>query len=251
MILRRLGNKKKLAQKIQQYFPQHRLYIEPFFGAGGMYFHKPKAKYNIVNDQDSEVFNLFMVVRHQREELARKWIMMPAHHDLWNWWKENHEADPVWRAIRFLFYSNFGYMGMPQTMVFNHGNSKELVLRNLDKTHEYLSNVEFMNCDFRKMFNLISLKGEKDVFIYCDPPYLETSDNYESSFQPEDSKALFETLQATGHKWAMSEFDHPLILENAKEHGCRVVEIGERHNLGNRRVEVLVMNYEAGQTKLF
>lgn len=62
MILRRLGNKKKIAQEIQKHFPPHKIYIEPFFGAGGMFFNKPKAKYNIVNDLDSDVFNLFQVV---------------------------------------------------------------------------------------------------------------------------------------------------------------------------------------------
>ena len=44
MILRRLGNKKKIAKEIQKYFPEHKIYIEPFFGAGGMFFNKPKAK---------------------------------------------------------------------------------------------------------------------------------------------------------------------------------------------------------------
>jgi len=50
MILRRLGNKSKIAHEIQKYFPAHEIYIEPFFGAGGMFFNKPKAKYNIIND---------------------------------------------------------------------------------------------------------------------------------------------------------------------------------------------------------
>ena len=67
MILRRLGNKKKIAKEIQKYFPPHKIYIEPFFGAGGMFFNKPKAKYNIVNDLDSDVFNLFQVVMNEKE----------------------------------------------------------------------------------------------------------------------------------------------------------------------------------------
>ena len=48
MILRRLGNKSKIAADIQKHFPQHKIYIEPFFGAGGMFFNKPKAKYKPV-----------------------------------------------------------------------------------------------------------------------------------------------------------------------------------------------------------
>lgn len=41
MILRRLGNKKSIAHKIIPYFPEHKIYIEPFFGSGGMFFNKP------------------------------------------------------------------------------------------------------------------------------------------------------------------------------------------------------------------
>ena len=69
MILRRLGNKQAIAQDIIKYFPEHKIYIEPFFGAGGMFFNKPKAKYNIVNDLDSDVFNLYITVVNQKEEL--------------------------------------------------------------------------------------------------------------------------------------------------------------------------------------
>jgi len=89
MILRRLGNKKKIARKIQSYFPKHKIYIEPFFGAGGMFFNKPKAKYNIVNDLDSDVFNLFQVVMNQKEELEKAFYMMPIHRELLEYWKKN------------------------------------------------------------------------------------------------------------------------------------------------------------------
>ena len=90
MILRRLGNKKKIAKEIQNHFPPHKIYIEPFFGAGGMFFNKPKAKYNIVNDLDSDVFNLFQVVMNQKEELEKAFYMMPIHSDLLKYWKKNN-----------------------------------------------------------------------------------------------------------------------------------------------------------------
>ena len=95
MILRRLGNKKKIAKDIQQYFPPHKIYIEPFFGAGGMFFNKPKAKYNIVNDLDSDVFNLFQVVMNQKDELEKAFYMMPIHSDLLDYWKQNEETEPI------------------------------------------------------------------------------------------------------------------------------------------------------------
>ena len=88
MILRRLGNKQAIAQDLIKYFPEHNCYVEPFFGAGGMFFNKPKANYNILNDLDSDVFNLFQVVINQKKDLESGLKIMPVHSDLLEYWKK-------------------------------------------------------------------------------------------------------------------------------------------------------------------
>jgi len=255
MILRRLGNKKKIADEIQKYFPPHKIYIEPFFGAGGMFFNKPKAKYNIVNDLDSDVFNLFQVVMNQKEELEQAFYMMPIHSDLLNHWKKNEETDPIKKALRFLFLSNFTHLGKGGSIKTSFGNDKELLLNNIYAVNELLFEVKFINTDFRTFFKkYISFRDIEEMnnsFFYCDPPYLGTSDNYSNSFKESDSLDLFDTLEETKCKWAMSEFDHPFILEQAKARGLNVITIGERQNLKNRRTEILVTNYKNSQTQLF
>ena len=246
MILQRLGNKQAIAHKIIPYFPPHKTYIEPFFGAGRMFFNKPKAKYNILNDLDSEVFNLFQVVSLRKNELEELFLQMPISEDLWRYWKVTQEEDPLRKALRFLFLSNYGYMGNPRTMRFFNGNASKTLYENINKTHEFIFGCEFMNVDFRDMFKKLCFKNEADklkTFIYCDPPYLGTKNNYSNSFTEQDSIDLFDTLQATGCKYAMSEFDHPFILQQAKERGLNVHIIGERKNIKNRRTEILVTNY--------
>lgn len=243
MILRRLGNKSKIAVEIQKYFPPHKIYIEPFFGAGGMFFNKPKAKYNIVNDLDSDVFNLFMVVMNQKEELEKAFYMMPIHSDLLNYWKKNEETEPIKKALRFLFLSNISFMGAGSSIKFGTENPKNTIYNNLDKTFELVNDVQFLNCDFRSVFSKIQIREIEDTFIYCDPPYQNTDDNYSNSFTEQDSIDLFNTLQETGCKFAMSEFDHPFILDQAKQRNLNVHIIGERQNLKNRRTEILVTNY--------
>lgn len=248
MILRRLGNKRKIASKIQSYFPPHGIYIEPFFGAGGMFFHKPKSKYNIVNDSDSDVFNLFQVVCTRRKELEDLLVAMPVHEDLWAFWKRNQESDPIRKAARFLFISNWGYLGKPETLRYLSGNTKDLILERVKMTEELLYGVEFMNCDFREMFGRISFSGKskESAFIYADPPYLGTNNNYQEGFAVQDSTDLFETLEDTGIRWAMSEFDHPDIVAQARERSLNVIEIGERQNIKNRRTELLITNFDKG-----
>lgn len=215
MLLRRLGNKTKMANKIMKFAPPHTLYIEPFFGAGGMFFNKKKARYNIVNDQDSEVFNLFQILMNNKQELINMLLLMPVHQDLWNYWKLNKEIDPVKKAVRFLMLSNFGLYGKPDTLRYNGGNASQILLEDIEQAYKFMYGVEFMNCDFRVMFDKISLRDnqrKEHVFIYADPPYLETT-CYEQHFTEKDSADLFDILQSTRAKWAMSEFDQPIYFK--------------------------------------
>ena len=72
MILTRLGNKRKMKDKLQFHFPPHRLRIELFFGAGGSFFYLPIPKFSILNDFDNDVTNLYLVLLDQKEELKRQ-----------------------------------------------------------------------------------------------------------------------------------------------------------------------------------
>lgn len=252
MILRRLGNKNKIADKIIPHFPDHKIYIEPFFGAGGMFFNKPKAKYNIVNDLDSDVFNLFQVVMNQKEELEKAFYMMPIHSDLLDYWKKNEETEPIKKALRFLFLSNFTMLGIGTALISRTGNEKELFTLNLNKCFDLLYGVKLFNNDFNKfLIQMVAFRPEsnekENSFIYCDPPYLGTIDNYSNSFKEEDSNDLLNELEKTGCKFAMSEFDHPFILNQAKQRGLNIITIGERRNLKNRRTEILITNYKSQQ----
>lgn len=256
MILLRLGNKKKIAKEIQKYFPVHKIYIEPFFGAGGMYFYKPKAKHNIVNDIDSDVFNLYQVVINNKDELFKLYEITPYHSDLIKYWKDNEETEPLKKAMRFLYLSNFSLLGTGSQLSYGasacgrrKSNDFKILL---DKTFDLIENVQFMNEDFRRFFNNFQIRGtEEQHFIYCDPPYLGTNDNYSDSFNEKDSEDLFDILEETKCKFAMSEFDHPFIIEQANKRGLNIEIIGERRNLKNKRTEILVTNYKNMQQSLF
>jgi len=246
MILRRIGNKSRIANKIVSYFPKHEIYCEMFFGAGGLFFNKPKAKYNICNDIDSEVFNLYNVTKNNPDSLYEAVYKMPIHDDLWNYWKVNKEKDTILQAVRFLFLSNFGYMGKPDALHFGVDNSKEILLQNIYSTNKLLFNVKFMNTDFRNVINKISFKvnDKQNTFIYADPPYLNTCNNYSDRFTKKDTEDLFEILVKSGIRFAISEFDTPIILELAKQYKLNINTISERVNLKNRRTEILITNYE-------
>lgn len=253
MILNRLGNKSKIAEKIQGYFPAHDIYMELFFGAGGMYFNKPKARHNFLNDLDTDVYNLFRQLIDNKDELVRMLEIAPVtERQFKEWGKGFREKTDLLNAVRFLHVSNFGLYGKPDTLRIGAVNPRKQILSRIESTLKMMDDTFFFNVDFRKFFGKCDYKANIDrCFAYSDPPYLGTQDNYSHSFTETDSGDLFDTLQNSGVRFAMSEFDHPFILEQAKERGLNLIIIGERMNIKNVRTEVLVTNYENNQISLF
>ena len=247
-LLRRLGNKQAIAKRILPYFPAHDIYIEPFFGAGGMFFNKPRARHNFLNDSDEEVFNLYMVVLEERERLKFELSRMPVHQSLWRHWKTNIPEDRVLKAVRFLFYSNFGYMGKPETLhMAALRDSKSCAIEEIELID--FGNTSFSCFDFEKFIRSITYNTDEPIFgktfCYCDPPYLGQVHNYQDgdAWNEGELSRLFDVLEWRGCKFAVSEFDNPTVVQMARDRGLNVHVIGERQNMKNRRTEILVTNY--------
>lgn len=62
-ILRYHGGKYRLAPWVISFFPEHRIYCEPFGGGASVLLQKPRTYAEIYNDLDSEVVNVFRVLR--------------------------------------------------------------------------------------------------------------------------------------------------------------------------------------------
>jgi len=254
-MLRRIGNKTRLLPKLLALFPEHiTTFIDMFMGSGAVTFAMvDRAKYIIANDKDEEVFNLFMVAKEHKEELENAIIMMPVHEKLFQYWKKQQEHDCVWRATRFLFLSNFGVLGVGSSLCFGNESRKQVFFSSLDLILKSISDVQFMSCDFKDVLSKVHWRHDTDIphgFIYADPPYLETTNNYQGSFVEQDTQDLFELLTGSGIRFAISEFDNPFVLDLAQKHKLHVTELGERQNLKNRRTEIVITNYAPGRCQL-
>jgi DNA adenine methylase len=254
MILRRLGNKKKLVNKILGNVPNHKVYIEPFFGTGSVYFGKPKSNYNFLNDLDDDVFNLYYVTQNNWEELYNEIKIMPVSMSLFKYWIINKEVDPIKKALRFLFLSNFSYMGAGSSFLISLNNNKTQLLNNMKNYKSLLVDCHITNLDFRQFFKVIAWTtihkiNRFSVFCYCDPPYTDTRDNYSNLFTKQDTIDLFNILKDLENKYknfyyAISEFKNEFVMDLAKERNLNINIIGERRSMNNRNTEILITNYK-------
>lgn len=261
--LRRLGRKNKILDKLLPYFPPHEAYVEPFFGSGSVFMNKPRATYNFLNDLDENVIKSFEVVTDKKDfALLIDFIEnLPVSKTMWDRIKDamrNKTYDSKIKQVAyFLYQSSLGYMGLPNTMKVGLDLSKKNLEASLKKAHKELCKSEMYwgNADFEDFFKSIAIRKSENrdeidkFFCYCDSPYLNTDNNYETpNWKKDDLVRLVEANIAKRWRFAISEFENPTLLELVKENGLFLHNLGERRNLKKRTSEVLVTNYEVKLT---
>ena len=230
-----------------------------FFGGGGMFFKKPKAKYNIVNDNSADVFNLFVVVNEKYDDLINYILTVPLHSEVMNYWMCKQESDPVKKATRFLYLSHFAMYGnyegrkKSRTTDLSVENSWDNIIAKLYFIQSFIKDVIFLHKDFRNVLSCIP-KGDiaDDAFIYADPPYLESTEKYyKTGWKEQDTVDLFEVLVNSGIRFAMSEYNNPVVLELAKKHNLEVHKIADVYAMSKaKRTEILITNYDVYNKQL-
>nr|DAS50173.1 MAG TPA: DNA adenine methylase [Caudoviricetes sp.] len=63
------GGKQTMLPHILPLIPQHKIYTEPFFGGGAVFWAKEQTKTEIINDFNANVFNFYKVLKTDFEEL--------------------------------------------------------------------------------------------------------------------------------------------------------------------------------------
>lgn len=206
------GGKARIAPWIVSLMPPHRVYIEPFFGAGAVFFAKPKVRHELINDLDGMVVNFYRVLRDRPDDLVEALRLTPYARDEYNACKAGYEeetVDEVERARRF-----FATVSMSVAAVtgkadgfacsMKTGGSRQVATANkidrLAGIAQRLRTVAIENVDARR---LIETHGDSaDCLIYCDPPYVhaarsgETS-GYRHEMTDDDHRSLAEVLHAT------------------------------------------------------
>lgn len=248
MILHRQGNKKKLSKEIVSFFPEHKVYVEYFFGAGGLFFNKPKAHINILNDLDSDIFNFWKVLQDQKEAFIKEVEGFIVSDDIFKYYRENEAITPIQKAIRFLYLANYSLYGSGGSLKSESLNQRNIILERIDDTYKFIQEKTiFLNKSYEKVIPSVGqriFKNKDQVFIYADPPYVNTSQKYNTPrWKPEDFSKLVRNLLDTGFKFAISEFDDPFVLETIKKKDLNIKMSLERVNIKNRRTEILITNY--------
>lgn len=174
------GGKSGMAAQIAALFPPHRVYIEPFFGSGAVFFAKRPAVHEIVNDADGAVVAFFSALRDDPGELARLCELTPHARDEFR--SADLDADDLpdlerarrfWARVNQSFAKTAGVQtGWSVTTARTQSVPASIAgrLARFGACTERMRMTSVENCDAADLVTRLGMTD--DTVIYADPPYL-------------------------------------------------------------------------------
>lgn len=245
------GGKSKVALRLAELMPVHSCYVEVFAGAANLLFVKTRSETEVLNDINSELVNLFRVVRcHPREFMKELLFSVHSRIDF-----EDYKIQPgltdIQKAARswFIMKTAFGGKGGTSHSAFGYGTTgtahfRRTAFASVRRCHKRLDGVYVENLDFA---DCIRRYDRSHTVFYCDPPYLYSAD-YKAPFTLDDHKRLAACLKLIKGKFLLSINNHSVI--RSLYEGFPVLKLKVQYTISRdkspeaqNRTELLIANY--------
>lgn len=245
--INRMGGKSRLRKEIINMIPGHICYVEPFFGAGWVFFGKDTSEVEVINDKDQELINLFRVIKEHPGELERILQYEFVSRDKFDFYKkvEIEYLTDIQRAARYLYIisNSFASRGVS----FGYGAlkkpSQKIFEDDFTRLRDRLKNTYVENKD---AMDIIERYDRENTFFFCDPPYYETS-GYKEKFTKENHIQLRDILRKISGKFLLTINDHEEIRVLYK--GFNIKEVQVNYSVSRQKEarkdygELIITNY--------
>lgn len=209
-----IGGKRRLADRLIPQFPPHTCYVEVFAGGAALYFMRPPAEVEVINDVNGELVNLYRVVQSHLEEFVRQFKYALSSRDVFKWLQDTppRTLTDIQRAARFFYLQQHAFGGKVDGQNWGTATTAPPInlLRieeNLSAAHLRLAQAYIENLDWAAC---IGRYDREHTFFYLDPPYWQTA-GYGVEFGLEQYVRMAEIISRLKGKAIISLNDHPDI----------------------------------------
>jgi len=203
-----------LADTLLNRFPQHSCYVEVFAGGAALFFLRPPADVEVINDVNGDLVNLYRVVKHHLEEFVRQFKWALSSREVFKWLQSTppETLTDLQRAARFFYLQQQAFGGKVSGQSWGTATTAPPInlLRieeNLSTAHLRLTNAYIEHLDWQVC---IDRYDRPHTLFYLDPPYWQT-EGYGVPFAWEQYEALAAKLAKLKGKAILSINDHPDI----------------------------------------
>lgn len=227
-VFRYPGSKWSIAQWIIGHFPEgyeKMVYLEPFLGSGAVFFNKKPGAVETVNDLDSDIVNLFQILRERPEELCRMMELTPYSREEYDRSFELCD-DPLEQARRFMVRTTqaigaklngkCGWRNHKQMKIGGTACKWGQIPDTIAFTAERLrgDTTHLVQIEHTDALRLIERYDSPDVLMYLDPPYVRSTRKsgrlYKHEMDDTDQMRLLELIAQSSAKIVLSGYPSAL-----------------------------------------
>lgn len=259
-----LGGKSRIASWIIPQFPsnyQDLTYCEVFGGGGWVLFKKEESRLEVYNDLNSQLVNLFKMIRDNFEEFQHRAEWSLHSREMYYEAREKMKGDKFLSGIEKAMHyaiervqSFSGSGGWAYQITADKVVSGKWLpfLKRLSLINARLKRVQIECLDFEE---LIKKYDSKQTLFYLDPPYVDCEFYYDApgvKFRKEDHERLASVLKRIKGKFVLSYYDHDFVKHLWKNYTVLSKDT-VKHSLGSTRAlkhrskpsakELLILNY--------
>lgn len=253
------GGKQGLSGQIISMIPRHRIYCEPFFGGGAVFFAKGKSEIEVINDKNEMLMNFYQICRKKfkplqamiRDSLHSESEFLKAK-DIYNKRIESNEVERAW-ALWILshechaasLHGGWRYCnGIAGTHLGKVLRAKREEFTT--KLRERLSEVQ-ISC--RDALRVIKDRDCSETFFYLDPPYPGACQGHYYGFSEKDLADLLVLISELKGKFILSNYWTDTLRSAVEKYKWNFKEINVTtrsavNKDARKSTEVLVYNYE-------
>lgn len=240
-----IGGKKALRKRIVAEFPPNiERYIEVFGGAGWVLFESEKhAKFEVFNDINGDLINLYRCVKYHSEELQRELDLVLHSREIFKNYLTQMKAEgltDIQRAARYFVIIRSSFGADTRTFATGRQNIGSKVSE-FNQISKRLSDVIIENRDFE---HLIKTYDREKALFYLDPPYYKAETYYDNHFCESDHTRLHDILTNIKGKFILSYNADKYIEDLYSE--FNIIHVERFDNLSSKNgqyKEVIIRNY--------
>lgn len=252
------GGKQNMLSEILPKIPQHKIYCEPFFGGGAVFFAKSPSYLEVINDTNNRLITFYEEMRDNfadLNEMIETTLHSEAMHqiakDIYNGRIEATRLETAWSiwVVTNMSFSASAHGGW-KWCNGSAGSHSGRYIKKRSVEFQYLhSRLENVQISCRNATKVILDRDTKETFFYIDPPYPGAVQQHYRGYTMKDFIELLDILQHIKGKFILSNFWSQALKFYIIKNGWQHLKVRKQMNIAKfsdkrYKEEILVMNYQ-------
>lgn len=256
----RVGSKVSFAKLLDYVQPEHKIYVEPFFGSGAFYWHKQPVQTEIVNDLDKDTIKILKLIKTVSRDIkdypnidtvAKAQALFnketgnsPEEEYIRNYIRTcgGFHSSPLKPGQKIFYTGNVGKSGKEKFNAMSR-------VKNIAEYKDRMKNTKISSSDYAAV---IKDWDTKQTFFFMDPPYEKSTKSFGyAEHESFDFERFAKVVKGIKGKFIVTINDSPRIRDLFK--GYNIYEVivkgvgktTKHESIGTKnREEILIANYD-------